>query len=155
MSDQTNQSYLLQDQYRDATNLNTRIQFHARFSTNKRGWNHWVFDQFKIAPGSRILELGCGSGKLWLSNLNQIGDDWHIILSDFSEGMLQEARQNLGQSQERFMFQRIDAQVLPFENASLDIVIANHMLYHVSDRSKALSEIRRVLKSDVRFYAST
>ncbi len=155
MSDPTNQSYLLHDQYRDATNLNTRIQFHARFSTNKRGWNRWVFDQFKIAPGSRILELGCGSGKLWLNNLNQIGSDWQITLSDFSEGMLQEARQNLGQSQRRFRFQIIDAQSIPFEDASLDIVIANHMLYHVPDRAKALAEIRRVLKADGRLYAST
>jgi ubiquinone/menaquinone biosynthesis C-methylase UbiE len=155
MSDLTNQSYLLQDQYRDAANLNARIQFHARFSTNKRGWNRWVFDQFKIAPGSRILELGCGPGKLWLSNLDQIGDDWHITLSDFSEGMLQEAQQNLGESQHRFTFQRIDAQAIPFDDASLDTVIANHMLYHVPDRTKALAEIRRVLKPDGRLYAST
>lgn len=155
MSDPTSQSYLLNDQYRDATNLNTRIQFHARFSTNKRGWNRWVFDQFKITPGSRILELGCGSGKLWLNNLDQIGSDWQITLSDFSEGMLQEARHNLGKSQQRFRFQIIDAQSLPFDDASLDIVIANHMFYHVPDRTKALSEIRRVLKADGRLYAST
>jgi SAM-dependent methyltransferase len=34
-------------------------------------------------------------------------------------------------------------------------VIANHMLYHVPDRAKALSEIRRVLKPGGRFYAVT
>ena len=155
MSDLTNQSYLLNEQYKDAANLNARIQLHARFSTNKRGWNRWVFDQFKIAPGGHILELGCGPGKLWMSNLNRIGADWQITLSDFSEGMLQEAQQNLGQSQHHFTFQVIDAQAIPFEDASLDAVIANHMLYHVPDRSQALAEIRRVLKPDGRFYAST
>jgi SAM-dependent methyltransferase len=155
MADMTNPAYLLNEQYKDATNLNARIQLHARFSTNTRGWNRWLFDQFKIAPGSRILELGCGPGKLWLSNLDRIGDDWQITLSDFSAGMLQEARQRLSQSQHHFTFQIIDAQSIPFEDASTDVIIANHMLYHVPDRPKALAEIRRVLKPDGRFYAST
>lgn len=155
MSNMTNQSYLLNDQYKDATNLDARIRLHARFSTNKRGWNRWVFDQFRIAPGSRILELGCGPAKLWLSNLDRISPDWQITLSDFSEGMLQTARQNLAQSQYPFAFQIIDAQAIPFADASLDVVIANHMLYHVPDRAQALAEMRRVLKPDGRLYAST
>jgi ubiquinone/menaquinone biosynthesis C-methylase UbiE len=155
MADWTNPSYLLNEQYKDASNLNARIQLHARFSVNKRGWNRWLFDQFKIAPGSRILELGCGPGKLWLSNLDRIGDDWQITLSDFSAGMLQEAQQKLGQSKHHFSFQIIDAQSIPFEDASMDAIIANHMLYHVPDRPKALAEVRRVLKPDGRFYAST
>ncbi|HEY7350740.1 MAG TPA: methyltransferase domain-containing protein [Ktedonobacterales bacterium] len=155
MSDLTDQSYLLNEQYKDASNLNARIQLHARFSTNKRGWNRWLFDQFKIAPGSRILELGCGPGKLWLSNRDRIADDWQITLSDFSPGMLQEAQQNLSQRQHCFTFRVIDAQTIPFDDASLDVVIANHMLYHVPDRSRALAEIRRVLKADGRLYAST
>ncbi len=155
MSDMTNQFYLLSEQYKDASNLNARIQLHARFGTNKRGWNRWLFDQLKIAPGSRILELGCGPGRLWLSNRDRIADDWQITLSDFSPGMLHEARQNLGHLQHRFSFQVIDAQSIPFDDASLDVVIANHMLYHVPDRPKALAEIRRVLKPDGRLYAST
>ncbi len=155
MADMTNPSYLLNEQYKDATNLNARIRLHARFSTNKRGWHRWLFDQFRIAPGSRILELGCGPGKLWQSNLDRIGDDWQITLSDFSAGMLQEAQKKLSQSQHHFTFQIIDAQAIPFEDASMDVVIANHMLYHVPDRPKALAEIRRVLKPEGRFYAST
>jgi ubiquinone/menaquinone biosynthesis C-methylase UbiE len=49
----------------------------------------------------------------------------------------------------------VDAQSLPFEDASYDAVIANHMLYHVPDRRKAFSEIRRVLQPGGRLYAST
>ncbi len=155
MADMTNQSYLLNEQYRDAANLNARIQLHTRFSTNKRGWHRWLFDQFKIAPGSRILELGCGPGKLWLSNLDRIDASWQITLSDFSAGMLREAQENLARSQHHFSFQIIDAQSIPFDAASFDVVIANHMLYHVPDRAKALAEIRRILKASGRLYAST
>ncbi len=155
MSSFSDQQYLLHEQYKDASNLNARIQLHARFSTNKYGWHKWLFDQFQIAPGSRVLELGCGPGLLWASNSERIPADWQITLSDFSPGMLQEAQHTLAQIQHPFAFQVIDAQAIPFENASLDAVIANHMLYHVPDRPKALAEIRRVLKPDGCLYAST
>jgi ubiquinone/menaquinone biosynthesis C-methylase UbiE len=155
MSGITDQFYLLNEQYKDGANFNARVQLHARFSTNKHGWNRWMFDQFQIAPGSRILELGCGPGLLWVSNQHRIPDDWQITLSDFSAGMLQEARQHLSQVQHPFSFQVIDAQAIPFDDASLDVVIANHMLYHVPDRARALSKMRRVLKPDGRLYAST
>src|SRR5207248_3230373 len=49
----------------------------------------------------------------------------------------------------------LDAQTIPFREASFDGVIANHMLFHVPDRAKALTEIRRVLRPGGRFYAST
>ena len=44
---------------------------------------------------------------------------------------------------------------LPFATASFDVVVANHMLYHVPDRGMALAEIRRVLRPTGRFFAAT
>lgn len=155
MPDAADQMYLLNEQYKNSANLNARIQLHERFSTNKYDWYRWVFDHFKIAPGSHILELGCGPARLWLHNLDRISDSWTVTLSDFSPGMLQEAQHNLQASHHPFTFAIIDAQSIPFDNESLDIVIANHMLYHTPDRAKALREIRRVLKPHGRLYATT
>jgi SAM-dependent methyltransferase len=143
------------NQYRTASNLNARIRLHQEFSTNKYSWQRWLFDQFKFMPQSRILELGCGAGNLWLENLDRIPAELEIVLSDFSEGMLEQAQQNLKNSLSFFQFKVIDAQSIPFDNAGFDIVIASHMLYHVPDRGKALSEIKRVLKPTGRFYSST
>jgi ubiquinone/menaquinone biosynthesis C-methylase UbiE len=151
----SDQEYLLNDQYKDASNLGARQSLHDRFSTNKYGLHRWIFDLFHLAPNSRILELGCGPGTLWLHNLHRIPDGWDVTLSDFSPGMLQKALQNLGNSGHPFKFQVVDAQAIPFENENFDAVIANHMLYHVPDRAKALSEIRRILRPGGRFYAST
>ena len=96
------QNYLLNEQYKNAANLNARVDLHRRFSVNKQGWHRWVFEQFAIGENSKVLELGCGPGLLWLSNRDRIPANWQIVLSDFSAGMLSEARQQL--SEERLLF---------------------------------------------------
>jgi ubiquinone/menaquinone biosynthesis C-methylase UbiE len=149
------QSYLREEQYRDASNLDARIRLHALFSVNKYGWTRWAFDYYRIPPEGKVLELGCGPGSLWLENMQRIPAGWEITLSDFSEGMLNEARRNLSSAQRPFSYEVIDAQAIPRADASFDAVIANHMLYHVPDRDVALKEIRRVLEPGGRLYAST
>jgi ubiquinone/menaquinone biosynthesis C-methylase UbiE len=113
-----------------------------------------VFDQYVFPAECRILEVGCGSGILWQQNLERIPPGWRLTLTDFSEGMLEQARQNLGKAG-AFTFQVVDAQSIPFEDEQFDVVIANFMLYHVPDRPRALGEIRRVLKPGGQLYATT
>jgi SAM-dependent methyltransferase len=67
--------------------------------------------------------------------------------------MVQEQKQYLGE--DRFNYEVIDAQSIPYGNATFDAVIANHMMYHVPDRAKAIAEVRRVLKPDGKFFAAT
>ena len=77
-----------------------------------------------------------------------------LILSDFSEGMLEQTRKTL-QEYEGIDYQLIDVQKIPYADETFDVVIANMMLYHVPDLSKGLSEIRRVLKKGGKFYCAT
>lgn len=153
--DVINQHYLLNEQYKDASNLSTRLHIIQRLSTSPVDWYRWIFDHIDLAPHCRVLELGCGPGYLWQRNLERIPEDWEIILSDFSPGMLKDARANLVQTRRRFEFQVVDAQEIPFADASFDRLIADLMLYHVPDRHRAFAEISRVLKTDGSFYAAT
>lgn len=155
MSELSNQHYLLTSQYNNAQKLEVRIQLHRRFSTNHSNWHRWVFDHFALPPHSAVLELGCGPGYLWRENADRIPAQWQITLSDFSPGMLQEIQQNVQDVPHPFTFQEIDAQSIPFADASLNAVIANHMLYHIPDRAKALAEIQRILKTGGVLYAAT
>ena len=155
MSRIADQSYLLSDQYKDGSNLDARRSLYERFSVNKHDWFRWVFDHLTITSNSNILELGCGTGRLWLNNLDRIPGGCCVLLSDFSPGMVQEASKTLRSSSHTFDFQIIDAQSIPLKDKSFDTVIANHMLFHVPDMEKALSEVSRVLKPDGYFYAST
>ena len=143
------------EQYENASNLRARISIHEIFSVNKYGWMRWYFDELNIPSNGRILELGCGDANLWKKNIDRIPMGADITLSDFSKGMLNDAKITLGEKAKDFKFQIMDAEDIPYDDCSFDIVIANHMLYHVEDIWKALSEIYRVLKSGGSFYCST
>lgn len=147
--------YLLNQQYRDASNLSARAQLHARFSTHRLGWLRWSFERLALPPNARVLELGCGPGWSWRDNRERIPSGWALTLTDFSPGMLDEARANLSALERTPHFQCVDAQALPFADSSFDAVIAHHMLYHVPDRQRALREIRRVLEPTGCLYAAT
>jgi SAM-dependent methyltransferase len=151
----TDQSYLLNEQYKTDSNLNKRIYLHKRFSTNPYGWCKWVFDQLDLPAGCRLLELGCGVGDLWLENMVRLPSNSQIFLSDYSGGMVHQASENLHDMHQAFSFARIDAQYLPFDDESFDVIVANHMLFHVPDRRKALSQICRVLQPGGKLYATT
>ncbi len=155
MSRKTNQDYLRNNQYANAGNLNARIELHQRFSTNPEDWFRWVFDQLDLSGNERILELGCGPGLLWSHNLDRLSSPTQILLSDFSSGMIIEARQNTIASSYPIIFTQLDAQNLPFPIACFDLVIANHMLYHVPNRAQAISEIYRVLNPGGKLVAAT
>ncbi|MFV3010883.1 MerR family transcriptional regulator [Clostridium botulinum] len=109
----------------------------------------------KETSNIKILELGCGDASLWNKNFNHIPSNWEITLTDFSEGMLKDAKKNLGEKRSRFNFKIVNAESIPFGEESFDVVIANHMLYHVPNINKALKEINRVLKSEGILFAST
>ncbi|MCL2461316.1 MAG: class I SAM-dependent methyltransferase, partial [Defluviitaleaceae bacterium] len=77
-----------------------------------------------------------------------------ITLTDYSPLMLEKAKAALG-GDTRFSFAQVDIQAIPYADASFDMLIANHMLQHVPDMEKGLSEARRVLKPGGRFCATT
>jgi ubiquinone/menaquinone biosynthesis C-methylase UbiE len=145
----------LVEQYKSPTNLEARIALHRRFSVSKKRWAEWVFDQFEILSQSSILELGCGVGNLWLLNREWIGEGWSVVLGDFSQGMIEEVRRNLAGIACDFRFAVMDAGEIPFGDGRFDVVIANHMLYHVADVPRTLEEIWRVLRPGGVVYAST
>lgn len=143
-------------QYNNYSNLETRINLHETYSTNNNiGWFEWCFDKMKLNDNMKILDIGCGNGQLWLKNHNKIHSGLDITLGDFQEEMLNRAKRNLEKIPHNFTYQVADIQSLPYDNDSFDVVIANHMMYHVQDINKGLSEIHRVLKKNGHVYMTT
>lgn len=145
---------VVKQQYATTNNLGTRISIHDKYSTNKLGFGNWIFSNYRIDKGAKVLELGCGTGDMWKDKESVICTCSKIILSDFSEGMVATTRDNIG-SYDNIEYKVLDIQDIPYEDATFDIVIANMMLYHVPDIDKGLMEVRRVLKREGRFYCAT
>jgi ubiquinone/menaquinone biosynthesis C-methylase UbiE len=145
----------LKSQYQTADNLSIRIALHQKFSTNPKGWFHWLFEQIELPKKGNLLELGCGRGDLWLENIEKIPNNIQAILSDYSEGMVYQAQTNLSCVKKGFSFNLINAECIPFPDASFDIVLAIHMLFHVKNPDVAMNEIHRVLKPGGKLCAST
>lgn len=149
-----NQRQAVQEQYKRTDNLNTRISLHAKYSTNKQGFGNWIFSHYDLLAGSRVLELGCGTGDMWKTKLPAPRQDIALTLTDMSENMVSSAKALLGEAGQ-VSYAVVNIENIPYADHSFDRVIANMMLYHVPDLDRGLSEVKRVLAQDGCFYCAT
>ncbi len=150
----SNDSAAVKAQYAVPEALDTRLTFHEKYSVNKQGYGAWLVSHYNIRDAMAVLEIGCGTGSLWLGCENLVSGCRRLVLSNLSEGMLETAKKNLGE-RNNIEYRKADIQDLPFMNDAFDVVIANSMLYHVPDLDKGLREVRRVLKKGGVFYCAT
>jgi ubiquinone/menaquinone biosynthesis C-methylase UbiE len=101
-------------------------------------------DWLHAPDGLDWLEVGCGTGALSAAILAQC-DPKSLIAIDQSEGFIRKARAKVPDT--RAEFRVGDAQGLPAETASRDVIASALVLNFVPDRQKALSEMKRVARA--------
>jgi len=109
------------------------------------------FERFPVAPGQRVLDMGCGGGRHAFA-LYRMGADVTALdrsASDLVEveqmfAAMREAGEVPAGAQARTV--RGDAYALPFEDESFDRVIAAEILEHLPEDEKAMAELFRVLR---------
>jgi ubiquinone/menaquinone biosynthesis C-methylase UbiE len=138
--------------YETPRRFDDRLQLY-RFGTGSIDWYQWVFERLKLKRGDRILEIGCGNARLWQSRLEKLPRDTLLVLADFSVGMLSEAKRLLGTTP-GISYQLLDAETIPSVDQTYDVLIANHMLYHVPMIGRALTEMKRSLRDGGLLYTS-
>ncbi|MEW6999708.1 bifunctional demethylmenaquinone methyltransferase/2-methoxy-6-polyprenyl-1,4-benzoquinol methylase UbiE [Colwelliaceae bacterium BS250] len=113
-----------------------------------RLWKRFTIDASGVRPGNSILDLAGGTGDLTAKFSKLTGPTGKVILADINSSML-----NVGRDKLRDLgivgnvdYVQANAEALPFDDNSFDIVTIAFGLRNVTDKDKALRSIFRVLK---------
>jgi ubiquinone/menaquinone biosynthesis C-methylase UbiE len=100
-----------------------------------------LLDLLQPAPGSALLDVGCGCGAVALRAAARVGSEGQVVGSDIAATMVY-----LGRGAGGVSFCQADAERLSFPDASFDAVTCAFSLFQFPDMSRALAEMWRVLK---------
>jgi demethylmenaquinone methyltransferase/2-methoxy-6-polyprenyl-1,4-benzoquinol methylase len=103
-------------------------------------------DDIKNRPDLRALDCGLGTGILSLALAKILPGPVQLDGIDLSPAMLMEAERRLSDAGVQASLRRANVQALPYEDQCFNVVMAAHVLEHLSDPEAALLEMARVLK---------
>jgi demethylmenaquinone methyltransferase/2-methoxy-6-polyprenyl-1,4-benzoquinol methylase len=115
-------------------------------------WRDRAADRATLAPGDAALDVACGTGDLAFELQRRVGPEGHVVGSDFSERMLDLARDKrdrrpgVNDGDGAPIFEWGDALGLPYDDGSFDAVTVGFGVRNFADLDLGLAELVRVLK---------
>ncbi len=143
---------------RESYDLYPRIEaaFQAALdeSLNPRGPEllYEMVAKLRLAPGANVLDLGCGEGRHSI----QLAEKFHFAVHgidpvprhiELSNERLDEAAKREPELRKLVRFELGAAELLPIDDASVDLIWCREVLYHIGSLDKAFAECRRVLRA--------
>lgn len=102
-----------------------------------------------VGPGARVLDVATGTGDLALELARRVSPDGEVVGSDFSEAMLDRARQKAARADGapvRPRFEWADAMSLPYDDDSFDAATVGFGARNFEDLGRGLAEMARVVR---------
>ena len=140
------QAHLKEKSYKTAEKLNVRILTHQKYTQPVVEFYDWVLDQIEWDGSEVVFDVGCGSG-LYSDKATERSAQYYAC--DLSHGMLMDG------AAKNHQCVNLDAMMLPLPDNSADVILANHMIYHIPDQERGVAEFRRVLKPSGKMTAVT
>ena len=114
-----------------------------------RLWKQFALQCCRLRTGKRVLDLAGGTGDLTMHISPIVGERGKVVLADINPTMLTVGRDRLINRGllSNVIITQADAEQLPFANNIFDCVIISFGLRNVTNKTKALHSIYRVLKT--------
>jgi demethylmenaquinone methyltransferase/2-methoxy-6-polyprenyl-1,4-benzoquinol methylase len=109
-------------------------------------WRERAVDRAEVSPGDSVLDVCCGTGDLSFELATRVSPGGHVVGCDFSEPMLDLAREKASDRGAPVRFEWADALQLPYDGGRFDAVTVGFGVRNFADRDKGLREMARVLK---------
>lgn len=113
-----------------------------------RLWKRFTLEMCGLRPGQRVLDLAGGTADLAIKQARAVGAEGQVILADINAAMLARGRDRAIDSGlvDRIEAVQCNAEALPFRDNHFDCITIAFGLRNVTDKSRALASMRRVLK---------
>jgi SAM-dependent methyltransferase len=147
------QDSLSSQMYATEEPLAVRIRTHELYTQPQVDFTAWVLDHVPWRGDERVLDIGCGSGAYIEPVCRRLVRGGHMLAGDVSWGMLRDAASKPLPASAAVL--NSDAMQLPLPDGCCDVVLANHMLFHVPQIESAVAEIHRVLRPGGYLLATT
>ena len=109
-------------------------------------WRARAADLAAVGPGDRALDVATGTGDLAIELARRVGPGGEVVGSDFSEGMLERARQKVPHAVAPLRFEWGDAQALPYEDDAFAAATVGFGARNFADLQAGLGEMARVVR---------
>src|SRR5690349_12231859 len=110
-------------------------------------WRERAVERAELRPGESALDICCGTGDLTLALARRVALDGHVVGCDFSEPMLDLAREKASErGVDGVRFEWADALQLPYDAARFDAVTVGFGIRNLADLERGLHEMARVLR---------
>jgi len=113
-----------------------------------RLWKRFTIDMSGVRPGNKVLDLAGGTGDLTKKFSKIVGPQGKVVLADINSSMLEVGRERLTNQGYvgNIEYVQANAQYLPFEDNTFDVITIAFGLRNVTDKDEALRSMFRVLK---------
>jgi len=111
-----------------------------------RLWKRYAVTLSQVRAGARVLDLAGGTGDMARLFARRVGAAGTVVHTDINASMLTAGRDRLLDAGVVLPTVRCNAESLPFESRSFDCVSIAFGLRNVTDKDRALAEMRRVVR---------
>ncbi|ADZ92687.1 bifunctional demethylmenaquinone methyltransferase/2-methoxy-6-polyprenyl-1,4-benzoquinol methylase UbiE [Marinomonas mediterranea] len=113
-----------------------------------RLWKRHTISQSGVRSGQTVLDIAGGTGDLTLKFARLVGSEGQVVLADINDSMLKVGRDKLANKGVvgNVKCVQANAEALPFPDNTFDCITIAFGLRNVTDKSKALASMYRVLK---------